>query len=107
MANDTSRTSSTKCPSVWQRLRAHPYWKWLTPGIGVKRWLALFLFGITLLSLALAYILVDVYHNSELPGFTYYVTLQFLPRFERAIIVGVLGVAALSIAVYQLSRSIL
>src|SRR5512137_1299573 len=107
MADNISRTSSQARLSPWQRLRAHPNWKWLTPGIGVKRWLALFLFGITLLSLALAYILVDLYRNSELPGFTYYVTLQFLPRLERAIIVGVLGVAALSIAVYQLSRSIL
>ena len=71
MANNTSRTSSTKRPSVWQRLRAHPYWKWLTPGIGVKRWLILFLAGITLLSLAIAFILVDVYRSAELPGVTY------------------------------------
>jgi uncharacterized cofD-like protein len=98
-----SSTSRTR----WQRLRTHPHWKWLTPGIGVKRWLALFLFGITLLSLALAFVLVDVYRSVDLPGLTYYITLQFLPRWERAIAVGLIGVAALSIAVYQLSRSIL
>ena len=79
----------------------------MTPGIGVKRWLALFLFGITLLALALTIVLVDVYRDAELPEFTYYLTLQFLPHLGRAMIVGFIGVAALSIAVYQLSRSIL
>jgi uncharacterized cofD-like protein len=107
MADNISRTSSRARLNPWQRLRAHPYWKWLTPGIGVKRWLALFLFGITLLALALTMILVDVYRDAELPGFTYYLTLQFLPRAGRALVVGFTGVAALSIAAYQLSRSIL
>jgi uncharacterized cofD-like protein len=105
MSNNNPRPASR--PNPWQRLRAHPYWKWLTPGIGVKRWLILFLCGVTLLSLAIAFILVDVYRSAELPGVTYYLTLQFLPRLERALVVGVIGVAALSIAAYQLSRSIL
>jgi uncharacterized cofD-like protein len=107
MTNMTTPTSATAHRNRWQRLRVHPYWKWLTPGIGVKRWLALFLFGITLLSLALALILVDVYRGTDLPDVAYYLTLQFLPRPERAIAVGIVGVAALSIAAYQLSRSIL
>src|SRR5512136_2844326 len=107
MTNQISRTSSQTRLNPWQRLCAHPYWKWLTPGIGVKRWLALFLFGVTLLSLALAFALIDVYRSAALPGFTYYLTLQFLPLLARAIVVGIIGVAALSIAAYQLSRSIL
>ncbi|HSD83390.1 MAG TPA: uridine diphosphate-N-acetylglucosamine-binding protein YvcK, partial [Anaerolineae bacterium] len=107
MAQQTSHPLSTKRLTPWQRLRAHSFWKWLTPGIGVKRWLALFLLGITLLSLALTVVLIDVYRNVNLPDVTYYLTLQFLPRFARALIVGLLGVAALAIAVYQLSRSIL
>jgi uncharacterized cofD-like protein len=105
MPDNTSRPVLRQ--NLWQRLRADPKWKWLTPGIGVKRWLVLFLFGITLLSLALALVLVDVYRGADLPGVTYYVTLQFLPRPGRAIVVGIIGVAALSIAAYQLSRSIL
>ena len=67
----------------------------------------LFLFGVTLISLGLAFVLVDVYRNTDLASATYYLTLQFLPRLERALIVGTLGIAALSIAVYKLSRSIL
>jgi uncharacterized cofD-like protein len=105
MSDNTSRLTAR--PKLWHRLRAHPYWKWLTPGIGIKRWLVLFLLGVTLLSLAFAFILVDVYRSADLPGAAYYLTLQFLPRFARAIVVGVVGVAALSIAAYQLSRSIL
>ncbi|HTP08731.1 MAG TPA: uridine diphosphate-N-acetylglucosamine-binding protein YvcK [Anaerolineae bacterium] len=107
MANHPPQLSTAARPNLWQRLRAHPNWQWLTPGIGVKRWLVLFLFGITLLSLALAFILVDVYRSTDLPDVAYYLTLQFLPRWERAIAVGIIGVAALSIAAYQLSRSIL
>ncbi len=103
----TPSTSSTYRARRLKRLRAHPNWKWLKPGIGVKRWLALFLFGVTLLSLALAFVMVDIYRSADLPGFTYYLTLQFLPRFERAIAVGLVGVMAIAIAVYELSRSIL
>jgi uncharacterized cofD-like protein len=100
-------TPSASSPTRWQRLRAHPYWKWLTPGIGVKRWLALFLCGVTLLALGLAVMLVDVYRSALQSEVIYYLTLQFLPRLERAIVVGLVAVAAISIAVYQLSRSIL
>jgi uncharacterized cofD-like protein len=99
--------TNSSSPSRWQRLRAHPYWKWLTPGLGVKRWLALLLFGIMLLSLALTYLLVDVYRNAVQSDVVYYLTLQFLPRWERAIIVGLIAAAAIALAAYQLSRSIL
>jgi uncharacterized cofD-like protein len=105
MAENASPSSTSQ--TRWQRLRAHPYWKWLTPGIGVKRWLVLFLCGVTLLSLALTFVLVDVYRSAATSDAAYYLTLQFLPRLERAIVVGLIGVAALSLAAYQLSRSIL
>ena len=107
MTEHSSRTPAVTRRTRWQQLRAHPYWKWLTPGIGVKRWLVLFLFGVTLLSLALMFVLIDVYRSADLPDVTYYLTLQFLPHLARALVVGILGVAALSIAAYQLSRSIL
>lgn len=104
-------TIQTPRPTLGQRLlrrlRTDPNWKWLTPGIGVKRWLILFTFGVTLIALALAYVLVDLYRSAELPGVTYYVTLQFLPRIERAIIVGVIGLGATLFAFWKISRSIL
>jgi len=107
MAAPISHPQSTPRPKFWQRLRADANWKWLTLGIGVKRWIVLFLFGVTLISLGLAFVLVDIYRNADLNGAAYYLTLQFLPRLERALIVGTIGLAALSIAAYQLSRSIL
>ncbi len=107
MADNTSHTASHTHLKPWQRLRAHPYWKWLTPGIGVKRWLALFLCGITLVALALTIVLVDIYRSDELSEFAYYLTLQFMPELARVVVMGFIGVAALSIATYQLSRSIL
>ena len=107
MAAPITRSKSISRPKFWQRLRTDANWKWLTPGIGVKRWIVLFLFGVTLISLGLAFVLVDVYRNTESTSATYYLTLQFLPRLERALIVGTIGIAALSIAAYKLSRSIL
>ncbi|MBI5565989.1 MAG: YvcK family protein, partial [Chloroflexi bacterium] len=90
-----------------KRLKSAPIWKWLTPGIGVKRWIILLGFGVTLIALGLAYILVDIYRSAGLPDAAYYLTLQFLPRVERAIVVGVVGMAAIVFAVHELGRSIL
>jgi uncharacterized cofD-like protein len=107
MAGNSSHPQPTVHRNRLQRLRADPNWKWLTPGIGVKRWLALFLFGITSISVALTFALVEVYRSADLPDAAYYLTLQFLPHWARAIIVGVVGVAAIVLAGYKLSRSIL
>ncbi len=100
-------TSNTTSLPLSRRLRAAPFWKWLTPGIGVKRWLFLFILGVTLIALGLAFVLVDVYRGGDLPGFIYYLTLQFLPRLERAIVVGLIGIGSIVLSTIKLSRSIL
>jgi uncharacterized cofD-like protein len=82
-------------------------WKWLYPGMGVKRWLLLLLLGTTCISLGLAYFLVNIYRQQPLPDVFYYLTLQFVPRLARAALFGGLGLAAVVIAVVQLSRSLL
>jgi uncharacterized cofD-like protein len=107
MPTQSTRTQPNQRRNFLQRLRADPNWKWLTPGIGVKRWLALFLFGVTLVALGLTFVLVNIYRTSDLPDVTYYLTLQFLPRLARAIVVGVVGITAIVLATYKLSRSIL
>ena len=99
--------SKSPRPSFIQRLKASPYWKWLTPGIGVKRWLVLFTFGVTLIALGLAFVLVEFYRSGDLPGVIYDLTLQSLPRVVRAIIVGAIGIGAIVFAAIKLSRSIL
>jgi uncharacterized cofD-like protein len=82
-------------------------WKWLYPGMGVKRWLLLLMLGITCISLGFAYLLVNIYRQQPLPAVFYYLTLQFVPRLARAALFGGLGLAAVMIAVVQLSRSLL
>ncbi|MEA3459520.1 MAG: gluconeogenesis factor YvcK family protein [Chloroflexota bacterium] len=81
--------------------------KWLYPGMGVKRWLALLLVGITCLSLGAAYVLVNIYREQPLPSIFYYITLQFIPRLGRAALFGGLGLAAVTVAVLRLSKSLL
>ena len=75
--------------------------KWLTPGIGVKRWLLLLVCGIALLSLGLNLLL------GQLPGIFDYPAFQPIPRSLWAGILGLLGVVAVAIALIGLNRALL
>ncbi len=81
--------------------------KWLYFGLGVKRWLVLLSLGVTILGLGWAVILVNIYRESPLPDVFYYLTLQFIPRLERGILIGALGIALIAIAIVKLSESLL
>ncbi len=78
--------------------------KWLTPGMGIKRWLLLLACGIALLSLGFSFLLRQLY---PLPGIFYYLTLQFIPRGLRAGLFGLVGAAAVVIALFRLNRALL
>ena len=78
--------------------------KWLTPGIGVKRWLLLLACGIALLSLGSSFLLRELY---PLPNVFYYITFQFIPRGLRAGLFGLGGVAAVAFALIGLNRTLL
>lgn len=82
-------------------------WIWLRPGMHVKRWLLLLMGGIVLISLGLAYLLRQLYVDLTLPAAFYYLTLQFLSRPVRAIVVGSLGVSVVLLALVQINRSLL
>ncbi len=81
--------------------------RWLVPGLHVKRWLALTIIGVVAVSLGVSYALREFYLHARLPGFTYWVTLQFLPRLVRALLFAVVGVSALVIGVGKLGQSLL
>jgi uncharacterized cofD-like protein len=81
--------------------------KWLYPGLGIKRWVVLLLFSITLISLGFGYLLRDIYDVWAFPPFFYYLTLQFIPRWGRALLFGAVGITGVVAAVIQLSRSLL
>jgi uncharacterized cofD-like protein len=87
-----------------------PYFnkKWFYPGMHVKRWLLLLLFGITLGALGLAFVLRELYASGlRFPAWTYYITLQFWPRWVRAIVLAVLGLGCVAFAIRRLSANLL
>ncbi len=85
--------------------------RWLRPGLGIKRWFALVLLGITLLGLGVAVILIDVYRTDSsdplLLTILSYASLRFLPRIVRAVIFGGLGLWFVVYGILQLNRSLL
>jgi len=84
--------------------------RWLTPGLGVKRWMLLILFGITLLGVGLAIVILDVYRTAPQTWWLPIIStasLRFLPRLLRAVIFGSLGVAMIVGGIWGINRSLL
>lgn len=81
--------------------------KWLYPGMHVKRWLLLLTLGIVVIGLGIGYILRELYDSVTFPGFVYYLTLQFLPRYVRAALFFALGIGTIALAIARLNRSLL
>jgi hypothetical protein len=85
----------------------HAIIKWLTPGLRVKRWLALLMFGITVLAIGFAQVIVRLYRTTDLPLSLHIITLRFLPIWARVVMSAGIGLGAVIIALYELNRSIL
>ena len=87
--------------------------KWLIPGMQVKRWLALLLCGTTLIALALASGLIEIYQTIELDPASNAQTLvgtltgQFLHPALRAGLLALSGLALIGGGLYGLSTSLL
>ncbi len=84
--------------------------RWLTVGIGVKRWLLLAFAGLLVLAVGVAHVLRQVTSNLE-PGTTGMsivdvITLQFLPFNVRGLAAGVVGVALFLYGAYRLVRAL-
>jgi uncharacterized cofD-like protein len=91
-----------------KRLRDTAGWlRWLTPGLEVKRWLILLLVSELIIALGVAYYLKEYYQHAELPGWTFFLTIQFLPRWVRGTIFGALGLGLLVYSIVRLQHSIL
>jgi len=90
------------------RLQSTTRWlRWLTPGLQIKRWLLLLMFAELVLVLGVAYALKEIYQTATLPHGFYYITLQFLPYWARAIIFGIFGVGLLLVSYLKLTQSVL
>lgn len=84
--------------------------RWLTPGLGVKRWILLILVGTTLLGLGFAVILIDLYRSAPqgwLADLVAAVALQPLDRPLRFIIFGTLGLVFVGLGIWGLNRSLM
>lgn len=83
-------------------------YKWLYPGLGVKRWLLLLLLGITTLGLGLAHLLYEVYTSTLAASPVWRtLTLSFLPGWARTVCIALVGFGVAVFAIYRLSRSLL
>jgi len=93
---------------LWNSIAA--FARWFAPGLGVKRWLALLLGGITLSGVGLALLLLDIYRTA--PD-TWYLpiisslSLRFLSRTLRIIIFSSIGIGLIVFALMGLNRSLL
>lgn len=94
-------------PRLQLRTRLRDWIRWLIPGMGVKRWLGLLLLGTTLVGLGLAYLLIEFYRDEAMPWLPGVLTLQFLPRPMRGLLIGGLGLALMLIAIAQINRNVL
>ncbi len=83
--------------------------RWLTPGIGIKRWLLVVFVGMLVLALAVAHTLRQVSQDLEPGGVAGSIldllTLQFLPYPLRGLIVGVVGVAIVVVGSIRVIRA--
>ncbi len=84
--------------------------RWLTPGLGIKRWLILILFGTFLIGVGGAIFVLDIYRTAPdtwwLPALSW-LSLRFLDRTLRAVIFGGLGLGAMIYGVLNMNRSLL
>ncbi len=83
---------------------------WLTPGLGVKRWIFLILVGTTLIGLGFAVLVLDVYRTAPdnwWLSVLSFLSLRFLARPLRALIFGGLGLGLVWFGTWGLNRALL
>ena len=84
--------------------------RWLAPGLGVKRWMAVVLVGIIFIAVGVALFVLDVYRSTPdawwLPIIST-LSLRFLPRLLRVLIFGGIGIGVLSAGIWRLNRALM
>lgn len=81
--------------------------RWLEPGLGVKRWLLLMVFGTALIGLGVAVILLDFYWANPNSPLLSVLSLRVIPHTIRSILLGGAGTGILVYAVFRLNRALL
>jgi len=81
--------------------------KWFYFGMHIKRWLLLLLIGVAIMGLGIGYFLREVYVSYTFPGFVYYLTLQFFPRWVRGTLFVTASLGLIGFSVWKLNQSLL
>ena len=66
-------------------------WRWLRPGLSIKRWIIVYFISLTLVALGLGLVMTHMYRTAPFPSPVYYLTLQFIPRLLRGALFLALG----------------
>ena len=84
--------------------------RWLTPGLGIKRWALLLVLGTAFIGVGFAVIILDVYRNTPdswyLPIISF-LSLRFFARPVRALIFAVVGLSLIGLGVWGINRTLL
>lgn len=89
-------------------LKEADFLKWLYPGIHIKRWLALLVVAVGVMTLGLSYVLREAYISGfTFPSPVYYITLQFIPRYVRGAMFLGGSLALIVFALWRLNSTIL
>jgi len=74
----------------------------------IKRWLGLIVIGVAVMTFGLSYLVREAYlEGFTFPGFMYYVTLQFIPRYIRGAMFMVSAGGLILFSIWNLNQSLL
>ena len=83
------------------------FWKWLSPGLSAKVWLAAFIVGVFFASFGLAHWLITLSVPSPLDALVRVLALQFLDKTVRDVVLFVVGLILIAAAAVQLNKHVL
>src|SRR3972149_1221000 len=82
--------------------------KWFYPGMHIKRWLALIIIGVAMMTFGLSYVVREAYlEGLRLPDFMLYGPLQFIPRYVRGAMYMSAAVGFILYGIWKLNQSLI
>ena len=98
----------THIASAVRRFFQFDFLKWFYPGMHIKRWLALTIIGVAMMTFGLSYIVREAYLTGfTLPDFMYYVTAQFIPRYIRGVAFMMTAMGLIVFSIWKLNDSLI
>jgi uncharacterized cofD-like protein len=93
---------SGRMKRTWTAVRT-----WMTPGIGLKRWLVVLIFGTLSIGLGIAVFALDLYRSHPDSDFIATIALNFIPRPVRILVLLSAGGGLIGFSLWELSHSLL